>query len=90
MKHGVHDHASLIAALGGAPAIVQSDAIDVAQVTVRAWASRNRIPPEYWSAVIALASDIDGITPEWLLATFPNRLRANGPVANDTVSEVAQ
>lgn len=73
----IADHASLIAALGGAAEVAGSDAVDTLAVTVRAWAARNRIPPEHWPGVISLAATKRvTINAEWLMSTTPPRRRA--------------
>lgn len=70
----IRDHASLIAALDGAASVAAE--IDVLPVNVRAWAARNRIPPEYWPALISLAERKGSpITAEWLMLTTPARRR---------------
>lgn len=73
------DHASLIAALGGGAKIGEGlrDLPDPPKdVTVRAWAARNKIPPEYWPAMIRIAAEAGiEVTAEWLMKTTPPRRR---------------
>ncbi|MFZ3483888.1 carph-isopro domain-containing protein [Sphingomonas sp. 3-13AW] len=76
MSIDIHTHAALIAKLGGAAKLAASDAVDATPVNVRAWRARNRIPPEYWPGIIAVA-DAEGIEvdAEWLMRTTPARAR---------------
>lgn len=72
------DHATLITALGGAAEVADHPAVNTLPVNARAWAARNRIPPEYWPGVIQLAADkqID-VSADWLMRTTPARRRAD-------------
>lgn len=80
------DHAGLIAALGGG-AIIEDHLKELPDppkaVTVRAWAARNKIPPEYWPGIIELG-DTKGVavTAEWLMRTTPARKRADSESAS--------
>lgn len=74
------DHASLIGALGGGAKVADGlkDMADAPKdVTVRAWAARNRIPPEYWPEIIRLSAEagLERIDAEWLMKTTPPRQR---------------
>lgn len=68
------DHRSLIKLLGGGAKVAA--AIGEQPVTVRAMGIRNRIPPEHWPALIAMADAQDvALTAEWLMQTTPPRVR---------------
>lgn len=75
------DHAGLIAELGGAARVAEADSLETRPVNVRAWAARNRIPPEYWPGFIALAEARGvNVTADWLMRTTPARAaRAAAP-----------
>lgn len=80
----ITDHASLIAALGGGAEVAAGlddvgSEIRALPVNVRAWAARNRIPPEYWPGIIAFAKAKDRtVTAEWLMNTTPARKKHEG------------
>lgn len=68
------DHAALIAELGGAAQVANSEAVATLAVNARAWAARNRIPPEYWPGIIELAASLGvQVTADWLMRTTPAR-----------------
>lgn len=72
------DHASLIDKLGAAAiADALADLPDPPKgVTVRAWAARNKIPPEYWPTLIAFAESMGvAVDAAWLMNTTPARKR---------------
>ncbi|WP_139809984.1 carph-isopro domain-containing protein [Sphingomonas azotifigens] len=70
------DHSELIDALGGAAKVAAAPDVATLPVNVRAWAARNRIPPEYWPGVILLAVEKNlPVTAEWLMQTTPPRRR---------------
>jgi hypothetical protein len=72
------DHQTLIAELDGAASV--AEAIGALPVTVRAWAARNRIPPEHWPAIIKFAASKGLIVrAEWLMNTTPSRSRPDNP-----------
>lgn len=75
------DHAGLIAALGGGAEIaegLQGLSDPPLAVTVRAWAARNKIPPEYWPGMIRIGESKGvAVTAEWLMQTTPARKRAD-------------
>lgn len=76
------DHAGLIDSLGGAAKL--SEGFDACEsdlraqpVSIRAWAARNRIPPEYWPGVIKFAASLSvEVTADWLMLTTPARRNA--------------
>ncbi|HEX5183612.1 MAG TPA: hypothetical protein VFW19_10735 [Allosphingosinicella sp.] len=75
------DHASLISALGGGAKVAEllshlEEPPAPKDVTVRAWAARNRIPPEYWPELIRLGREAGReVTAEWLMNTMQHRQR---------------
>lgn len=72
------DHQTLIAELDGSASV--AEAIGQLPVTVRAWAARNRIPPEHWPALIVFAATKGVVvTAEWLMNTTPARSRPDSP-----------
>lgn len=91
MEH-IIDHSSLIAALGGGAEVsraLTAKGQEVLDVSVRAWNSRNRIPAEYWEAIIDIATDrkID-ISADWLMRKTPARKRP--ALVPDEATQVAQ
>jgi hypothetical protein len=81
MSETFHDHATLIAELGGAARVADAAGIDTLPVNVRAWAARNRIPPEYWPGLIAFASSLSVVlTADWLMRTTPARASRSAPI----------
>lgn len=75
----ITDHRSLIDALGG-NTVVASEIADCTPVRVGQWKIGNRIPVEYWPAIIEIAqrkglADIDS---DWLMTTFRPRVNSNG------------
>jgi hypothetical protein len=82
MSTDFDDHASLILALGGAAKV--AIAADTLAVNARAWAARNRIPPEYWPGVIALAGEQSLVVDaDWLMRTTPARANRATAVAEE-------
>jgi len=85
MDTEIPDHASLITALGGAAKV--APAAETLPVNVRAWAARNRIPPEYWPGVISLAETVDiPVTADWLMRTTPARANRGALVPEVTAA----
>lgn len=83
MDNDISDHAGLIGALGGAARV--ATAAETRPVNARAWAARNRIPPEYWPGVISLAEERGfEIDADWLMRTTP--ARANRGVIETAVA----
>lgn len=79
------DHRTLIDALGGNKAL--ADAIDgCTAVRVGQWKITNRIPVEYWPAVIAIASGkgFEAIDSDWLMNSI--RPRAEYGAAGEAVA----
>lgn len=75
------DHASLIVALGGAARVAEAPEVNTLSVNVRAWVSRNRIPPEHWLGVIGFAKRMSlAVDADWLMRATPPRASA-GQVA---------
>lgn len=71
MQNAFANHAALISALG---ATRLAEQLGTRPVTVRAWSGRNRIPPEYWQGVIAVAtSDEIDVDADWFMRTTPPR-----------------
>jgi hypothetical protein len=67
------DHSDLIAKLGGPSKVAIAIGIGN-DVNVRAWKMRNRIPPEYWPAMIGIADGEEfSVTADWLMQTTPPR-----------------
>ena len=64
------DHRALIAKLGGPPNIAAK--LGIESINVRQWRSRNRVPPEHWSALIDMADRPD-VDARWFLDTMPER-----------------
>lgn len=72
MKHAA-DHSDLITQLGGPAKVAAALGIDN-DVNVRAWKMRNRIPPEYWPAIIGMATDVElSVSADWLMRLTPPR-----------------
>jgi hypothetical protein len=72
MDSDIDDHAGLINALGGAAKVAA--AAETLPVNARAWSARNRIPPEYWPGLIALAAEQGVVvSADWLMRTTPAR-----------------
>lgn len=68
------DHASLIVALGGAARVAEAPEVSTLPVNVRAWVSRNRIPPEHWPGVIGFATRMSlSVDADWLMRATPPR-----------------
>jgi len=67
--------AEIIVRLGGAPTVAQKLGLpgdDVGAKRVRAWATRKRVPPEYWGALAAISKEGGhGVTLEALAAAHP-------------------
>lgn len=71
MQTALANHSALISALGATRLAAE---LGTRAVTVRAWSGRNRIPPEYWPGVIAVAdSDAINVDADWLMRTTPPR-----------------
>ena len=67
------DHSDLITQLGGPAKVASALGIDN-DVNVRAWKMRNRIPPEYWPAMISMADGADlTVSADWLMRSTPPR-----------------
>lgn len=68
------DHRSLIIALGGAAHVAASPEVNTKPVNVRAWVARNRIPPEHWPGIIALATAQEKtVDADWMMRATPAR-----------------
>lgn len=72
MMKSLPNHSALIAELGGPPAV--AEILGIESINVRQWRSRNRIPPEHWSALIEAASRPD-VSADWFLDKMPERKR---------------
>lgn len=79
----------VIAALGGASVV--SEAANVARNTVTYWATRKRIPSEYWDVLVALANErnIKEIDHALLTRICEPRKRRNEIVVQSRSAEAA-
>lgn len=70
----ITDHRSLIDGLGGGAGLA-AKLDDCTAGRVRQWKIGNRIPVEYWPAIIRLADEagLEGITSDWLMHSIRPR-----------------
>lgn len=91
--NAVTDHRSLVDALGGNKAVADHLSVEIGEavppVRIGQWKMGNRIPPEYWLALIALAAaknvradSNEPISTDWLTRTI--RPRANAAASEPT------